>query len=213
MVTVGWLMAMASNSYAGTCTPAALGEQTVSLQGVTGLVVDGVDAKLEVVGADGSDLRATGAACGDGAAIKLARRGTVVYASVKGKGLDEVSLTLTVPKALPALTVHGHTGPVVVRGVAAPVAVVSSDGPVELSDVKSVRIAYGTGPVVIERVSAGVVVDHLTGSLQAKAIGSDVIADAVTGEVVVDDVAGDLAVRETTGSVRQTNVRGQVALP
>jgi DUF4097 and DUF4098 domain-containing protein YvlB len=210
MFTMGVL---ASVAFAEECARVELDGASLELGGATALVVQGIEGAIEVVGAEGGPVQATGTACRDDLQIKLSRKEGVVYAKVKGARDASLELTLVVPRSVAAVTAHENAGPLTVRDLPARVAVVSNIGPVAVSGASNLRVAYSTGPVDAAQIAGDLVVDRVTGPLSAAAIGGDVAVDGVTGPVTVDDVGGDLAVQGGTGTVNQSNVRGTVLMP
>lgn len=188
------LMSWAYAGDAGQC--GVVGLDKIDFSKVTAMAIRGVEADLEIVGADGFEVRQGGAVCTDSeqapVEVKLVGKGTVVYLTVKASEADSPKLTVAVPKGLPALTIDHQTGSLTVDGLAANVAVVSSSGPVDVDGARSLRVAYVTGDVIANHVA------------------NDVTADHVTGNLKVDDIAGSLATTQVSGTVVHNNVRGQV---
>lgn len=208
MIAFGWVAA----AFAGECARVDLAGATLDPAGATGLVVRGVEGAVTLTGSDGGSVVAGGTACSD-VQVRLVRKDTVIYATVKGAKDADLELSITIPASIAAITVQEQTGAVALRDLPGRLAVVSSTGPIDARHVGSLRVGYGTGPLSAESVTGDLVVDQLTGPLSASAVAGSVLVDGVTGPVHVDDVAGDLAVQNGTGSVSQSNVRGAVRLP
>ncbi|MEQ1506188.1 MAG: hypothetical protein ABMB14_28405 [Myxococcota bacterium] len=207
----GWSsgVAVAADS---ACEPHAIEEARAAWSGAAAVVVRGLEAEVEVVAGAGDAVVVSGSACGD-PAVSAVRRGDVITVSAKRSRGAALTLTVAVPSSTPVLSVQELTGDLVIHGVEARVAVVSSVGTIDVTDAASLRIAYGAGDVSVDGLGGDLVVDRLAGVVTARRVGGDVVADGVTGDVTVDDVAGDLAVRGSGGRVLPTNVRGTVDLP
>lgn len=197
---------------AAPCTPAPIEGASLDPAGATAMVIRGVEGAVAVSSGEGGAVTAQGSACRE-VTVKLARKGNVIEATVKGARQANLQLEITVPRTLQSLSVQDQAGPLTVSGVQARLAVVSSTGPVEVQGGEALRVAYVTGPVQVEGVKGDVAVDMVTGTVKALDIGGDVLVDNVTGPVTVDDVDGGLAVRGGSGPVNQSNVRGGVQLP
>jgi hypothetical protein len=178
------------------------GQIHASLDGAAGLVIRGVEGDVEVVAGSGDALSVSG----DGAP-RLVRKGDVWVVTVK-----EGSLEVSVPASLAALTVHGQLGRLVVRDLPTRLAVVSGTGPVEIVGASSVRVANTVGDLSVDDVKDDLIVDQLTGTIDARGVGGDVIVDGVSGAVRVDDVVGNLAVTGAPGGVVHNDVQGLVSL-
>lgn len=207
---LAWAAPLAAYAEAGNCASPRTVDATVATGGLTGIVVRGVEAPVQVTASTG-EARLAAAVCDDDVTVKFVRKGTIGYATVKGAAAG-VEVSLTVPSSVGALTFDHQSGTVSVRGVPAQVAVVSSSGAVELSDVKSARIGYSTGDLRVEKVAGNVTVDALTGNLEVSGVAGDVVADGVQGNVTATEVGGKLDVANATGTVVQTNVKGPVTL-
>ena len=196
MSSIGLMVGFAMNSAfaAGPC--GLVGAEKIDFSQITAMAIRGVEANIEVVPADTFEVREGAAVCsGRGAPVevRLTRKGTILIATVDAPDSGDTRLTFAVPRGLEALTVDHQVGSLVVRDLPARVAVVSNTGLVEVTGAKSLRVAYGRGDVIANRVESDVTVDNLAGNLK------------------VDDVAGALATSEVTGTVVHDNVRGAVS--
>lgn len=181
--------------------------------GITGWVVRAVEGPVDVTAASGSTARLAAETCAaDGVTVKLTRKGTIGYATVKVDPGTQVTVRLALPASAPALTFDRQLGAVAVHDLPTRVAVMSSTGAVDLEGVTSARIGYTAGDVKVGRVAEDVVLDAHTGNLSATGVGGNVIADGITGNLAVDDVGGRLEVNRATGTVVQNNVRGAIAI-
>jgi len=192
-LVIGW---MTGAALAGDGTCGLLGADKIDLGGITAVALRGVEGDVEVVAADGFEVRQGSSVCTTPdkhapVVVRLARKGTVLVATVSSDG-EPPKLTFSVPRTIAALTVDEQVGALVVRDVPTRVAVLSNEGPVEVTGAKSLRVAYGRGDVRADRLESDVILDH------------------VTGNVAVDDVAGGLATSNISGTVHHTNVRGAV---
>lgn len=192
----GLVVGIAASAWAGdTASCGLVGMEKVDLSKVTAMAIRGVEANIEVLAADGLEIRQEGAVCnaGKGApvTVRLTQKGTVLIATVD-TAVEGAKLTFALPRGLEALTVDHQVGALEVRELPARIAVVSNTGSVEVYGAKSLRVAYGTGDVIADGVEADVQVDHVAGNL------------------TVDDVAGSLATSDVSGTVVHNNVRGAV---
>jgi hypothetical protein len=167
---------------------------------------------VRLVPSDDDQVHLTGTACAQGK-FKLVRRDGVIVATDRVPADAGLELTVAVPRGFTSVSLHGTTGPVTSEGVDARIAVVSGEGPVDVRGARSLRVAFGAGPIAADGLQGDLVVDQWDGPLSAKAIDGDVTTTGLTGPVTVDDVDGDLAVGSGGGPVSQTNVRGLVTLP
>src|SRR5262245_2250530 len=139
-----WLWMTAA--YAEQCAPSPLPEQTLDVADVRALAVRSVAGVLTIVPApEGAPLRLRGTACGD-LSLSLSQNGEVAELLVRPrKGGEGASLVLSVPPGIEALTVHELAGALYASDLPLALAVISSVGPVEVSGVDSLRVAYVKG--------------------------------------------------------------------
>lgn len=211
MITV----VLAANAFAAstaTCDRQPIAEQALALAGASAFAVRGMEAAVTLFPSTDATVHVSGTACSE-AGIKLGRRDGVIVATARVPRDGGLELTVAVPADLASVTFYEHTGSVRADGVPARLAIVSSVGPVDVHGARSLRVAYGAGPVTVDGLQGDLVVERRDGPLSARAITGDVLADEVGGPVSVDDVSGDLAVKGGGGPVSQQNVRGVITLP
>lgn len=196
MSSIGLMMSFAMSSAFAAEPCGLVGAEKIDFSQITAMALRGVEANVEIVPADTFEVRDGAAVCSGkdaGVVVRVIRKGSVLLVRVDGENSSDAKLTFSVPRTLEAVSTDHHVGALVVRDLPARIAVVSNTGLVEVHGAKSLRVAYGTGDVVADRVATDVTVDNLAGNL------------------TVDDVAGALATSAVSGTVVHDNVRGAVS--
>jgi hypothetical protein len=177
---VGWLMAAA---FAGdVCAdPQALQQDS---SGFTSLVVR-VDGGVNVLPSPDGNVSVE--SCGG--TVKLVRKGQVLEL-VGRKPVEGVTVRL--PPTVTHLTAHQHVGALSVE-VPAAVAVISSEGPLTVKGAQSLRVSWHEGDVTVEDITADLLIDRVTGTVNATSVGGSARVDGVTGQVAVES-KGELLV-------------------
>jgi hypothetical protein len=212
-ISMVWIAAMAAGEARAEvtrCEQPMEVRSELAADGIIALVVRGVDAPVRIV-SGAEQIGATATTCApDRVKVRVKRTGNVAVATVSAPADSGVGLVVSVPVGIAAVTVERLTGPLEVHDVPARLAVVSSDGPIDVSGVQSLRVGYTTGPLTVASLNGSLSVDEHTGDLSANDIGGNVTVAGIVGAVAVDRVQGRLEVTENIGSVAQSNVQGEV---
>lgn len=178
VVIVGWLMAEA---LAGTtcATPSLL---EADLNEVTSVAIR-LDGDVSVVTSEGAAVRIEH--CG-GSGVRMVRKGAVLELHAR-RAVD--SATVQLPAQIARVAAYEHEGPLTIA-VPAEVAVVSSQGALQVQGAASLRVSWHEGDVAVSELQGDLLIDRLTGSVRGQAISGHARLDGVTGPVSVQAQQG-----------------------
>jgi hypothetical protein len=206
-----WFLAWVSSSFAGQQCDQVV-EASFDAEGASALAIRGWLGNVTVVPGEGSQIVFRGVACGE-VPIRLTGGAEARVARARVQPQAELVMRIEVPASVRVVTFYEHRGPMNVDGLAADLAVVSSEGPVNVRAGGSLRVAYSSGELQVDGLKGDLTVDRLVGTVDAIGLGGDARIERVTGAVHATRVAGDLVVSGGDGEVIHAEVQGLVDVP
>ena len=185
--------------------------KTLNVPGPVVLEVKSSSGSVEVLGAEGDEVRVYGRiktgwgigrddaeervrALESNPPVELRDGVVLVGGMVAPERLERLSVSyeISVPKRA-KVTIRSSSGSQTIEGVEGPVDITASSGSVD-----------------IRRVAQNVVVEVSSGSLEVEDVAGSLIADSSSGSQTLRRIAGDVKIRSSSGSVRMEEIGGAV---
>lgn len=158
-----------------------MADQTIPLEGLSGLEVSAVSGDLHLTGWSRDEIRITDP---EGLAQSKPKKG-VLHLTSTG------DLFVHLPHSLPVAVVS-VSGDATLRGISSDLAIQSVSGDLSLRDVGSARIKSVMGDLLVSRIQ---------GALRADSVSGDGLIEDVQGQVEIKNLSGDLQLEKVDGGI------------